>query len=143
MIVKKICFRFFSRKVFVGFIHVEGISHRWFIEFVFTRNSSICRNGLEISTSSWVKFFFMEFSIERVSFSRLGAFYFAHAVNSFLTNIGKLFIGAFRPHFIPSCFKKFNYHDFCNDTTQWIVNYTCLGENSSNEKIQYGAFNIR
>lgn len=90
------------------------------------------------------KFFFIQYlDWKQSSVSILGAFYFAHAVNSLLTNIGKLFIGAFRPHFIPSCFKKYNYHQFCNDTTQWIVNYTCIGETSANEKIQYGAYNIR
>ena len=89
------------------------------------------------------KLVFISLVIERGTSWRLGAFFFAHAVNSLLTNIGKLFIGGFRPHFIASCFKKFTPQNFCTDAAQWIVNYTCIGEDSPLEKVQYGAYNSR
>lgn len=72
-----------------------------------------------------------------------GAFAFANVVNSFLTNVGKVAVGRMRPHFIPSCFNQYSYKDFCRDPTDWIVNYTCLGESSSSVKEKDGAFDIR
>ncbi|CAM4852697.1 unnamed protein product [Rotaria socialis] len=73
----------------------------------------------------------------------LVVFAFAHGVNSFLTNVGKVSVGRLRPHFIPSCFNKFSYTDFCNDPNQWISNYTCIGESSTVLKEKDGAYDIR
>ena len=80
-----------------------------------------------------------------VSFTRslVGVFLFANCVNSFLTNVGKVSVGRLRPHFIPSCFQKYSYRDFCTDPNQWIVNYTCLGDSSSVVKEKDGSFDIR
>jgi hypothetical protein len=62
-----------------------------------------------------------------------------------LTNVGKVAYGRHRPHFIPSCFNKFSYKDFCadQDPNQWIVNYTCIGESSDYIVEKDGAFDIR
>jgi hypothetical protein len=60
-----------------------------------------------------------------------------------LTNIGKVAFGRLRPHFIPSCFNKFSYKDFCTDPNQWIANYTCIGESSTYTVEKDGAFDIR
>lgn len=73
----------------------------------------------------------------------IGAFVFSNVVNSFLTNIGKVTVGRHRPHFIPSCFNKFSYQDFCVNATQWFVDYTCLGESSAIVKEKDGAYDIR
>ncbi|CAF4675051.1 unnamed protein product [Rotaria sp. Silwood1] len=73
----------------------------------------------------------------------IGVFLFAHGTNSFLTNVGKVSVGRLRPHFIPSCFEKYTYKDFCVDATQWIVNYTCIGEASTVVKEKDGAYDIR
>ncbi|CAF4108573.1 unnamed protein product [Rotaria magnacalcarata] len=67
----------------------------------------------------------------------------AHGVNSFLTNVGKVSVGRLRPHFIPSCFDKFDYTDFCIDPNRWISNYTCIGESSTVLKEKDGAYDIR
>ncbi|UJR14055.1 hypothetical protein I4U23_001052 [Adineta vaga] len=73
----------------------------------------------------------------------IGIFAFASGVNSFLTNVGKVSFGRHRPHFIPSCFNKTTYKDFCVDPTLWIVNYTCIGEASATVVEKDGAFDIR
>ncbi|CAF1093839.1 unnamed protein product [Adineta ricciae] len=73
----------------------------------------------------------------------VGVFIFANCANSFLTNVGKVTVGRLRPHFIPSCFNKFSYKDFCGDPNEWIVNYTCLGESSDLVKEKDGAHDIR
>jgi len=73
----------------------------------------------------------------------IGIFLFANGVNSFLTNIGKVTVGKQRPHFIPSCFNKSTFHDFCTDTTEWFVDYTCIGESSGIPKVKDGAYDIR
>ncbi|CAF0971743.1 unnamed protein product [Adineta ricciae] len=73
----------------------------------------------------------------------IGIFAFANAINSFLTNVGKVSYGRQRPHFIPSCFNKTTYKDFCADPTLWIVNYTCIGESSAIFVEKDGAFDIR
>ena len=64
-------------------------------------------------------------------------------INSLLTNIGKVTVGRFRPHFIPSCFNAFSYREFCNDPNDWIWNYTCIGEDSTSLKVKDGAYDIR
>jgi hypothetical protein len=76
-------------------------------------------------------------------YSILGVFLFANCANSFLTNVGKVAVGRLRPHFIPSCFQKYSYKDFCADPNDWIVNYTCLGESSTAVKDKDGAYDIR
>ena len=73
----------------------------------------------------------------------LGVFAFSNGVNSLLTNIGKVAMGRLRPHFIPSCFGKYFYKDFCQDPNEWIWNYTCIGETSSAVKEKDGAYDIR
>ncbi|CAF1011448.1 unnamed protein product [Rotaria sordida] len=73
----------------------------------------------------------------------IGVFLFVHGVNSFLTNVGKVSAGRLRPHFIPSCFEKYTYKEFCTDANQWIVNYTCIGESSIVVKEKDGAYDIR
>ncbi len=52
-------------------------------------------------------------------------------------------MGRQRPHFIPSCFNKFTYRDFCVDPTVWITNYTCIGEASTTLIEKDDAFDIR
>ncbi|CAF3145574.1 unnamed protein product [Rotaria socialis] len=73
----------------------------------------------------------------------IGVFIFANCVTAFLTNIGKVTVGRLRPHFIPSCFQKYSYNDFCVNPNDWIVNYVCLGESSSIVKQKDGAYDIR
>ncbi|CAF1012144.1 unnamed protein product [Rotaria sp. Silwood1] len=73
----------------------------------------------------------------------IGVFLFANCANSFLTNIGKVAVGRLRPHFIPSCFQKYSYKDFCGDPNHWIVDYVCFGESSSVIKEKDGAYDIR
>ncbi|CAF1247469.1 unnamed protein product [Rotaria magnacalcarata] len=73
----------------------------------------------------------------------IGVFIFANCVTAFLTNIGKVTVGRLRPHFIPSCFHKYSYHDFCNNSNEWIINYECLGESSDIIKQKDGAYDIR
>jgi phosphatidate phosphatase len=73
----------------------------------------------------------------------IGVFAFANCVNLFITYVGKVSVGRLRPHFIPSCFNKFTYTDFCTNPTQWIANYTCIGESSSVVKEKQGAYDIR
>jgi len=73
----------------------------------------------------------------------LGSYGFAHVINSFLTNIGKVTMGRLRPHFIPSCFNVFAYQGFCTNPNEWIWNYTCIGEDSSSIKVKDGAYDIR
>jgi len=73
----------------------------------------------------------------------IGVFLFAAGANSFLTNVGKVSVGRLRPHFIPSCFQKYSYKDFCDSPNQWIVNYTCIGENSIIFKEKDDAWDIR
>jgi phosphatidate phosphatase len=73
----------------------------------------------------------------------VGVFIFANGVNSFLTNVGKVAVGRLRPHFIPSCFGKHFYRDFCRDPYDWIVNYTCFGEISTSFKEKDDAYDIR
>jgi hypothetical protein len=48
-----------------------------------------------------------------------------------------------RPHFIPSCFQKYSYRDFCKDPNEWIVDYTCLAETNSLVKEKDGSYDIR
>jgi hypothetical protein len=91
---------------------------------------------------------FIYYSIEMkniilIFFYGLGVFLFANCVNSFLTNVGKVAVGRLRPHFIPSCFKKYSYRDFCQDPNEWFVNYTCIGETSDAVKEKDGAYDIR
>ena len=57
--------------------------------------------------------------------------------------MGKVTVGRLRPHFIPSCFNKFSYKDFCQDPNDWYTNYTCLGEISDVVKEKDGAYDIR
>jgi hypothetical protein len=76
-------------------------------------------------------------------FYLLGVFLFANCANSFLTNVGKVAVGRLRPHFIPSCFNKFSYSEFCQYPNEWRVNYTCLGESSDSVKDKDGAYDIR
>lgn len=73
----------------------------------------------------------------------LGSYGFAHVINSFLTNIGKVAMGRLRPHFIPSCFNVFSYRNFCTNPNEWIWDYTCIGENSTSIKVKDGAYDIR
>jgi hypothetical protein len=73
----------------------------------------------------------------------LGTFAFAHVSNSLLTNIGKVAVGRFRPHFIPSCFGKYSYSEFCHDPNEWIMNYTCIGEMNPTFISKDDAFDIR
>ncbi len=73
----------------------------------------------------------------------ISIFIFANIMNSFLTNVGKVTVGRLRPHFIPSCFHKDTYKDFCSDPTVWITNYTCIGETSSVLKEKDDAYDIR
>ncbi|CAF0761073.1 unnamed protein product [Adineta steineri] len=70
-------------------------------------------------------------------------FIFANCCNSFLTNVGKVTVGRLRPHFIPSCFEKYSYKDFCQYPNEWIVNYTCIGESVDFVKDKDGAHDIR
>ncbi len=72
-------------------------------------------------------------------------FFYGLGVNSFLTNVGKVAVGRLRPHFIPSCFNKYSYKDFCEhqDPNEWFVNYTCIGETSDAVKEKDGAYDIR
>lgn len=73
----------------------------------------------------------------------VGVFIFANCANSFLTNVGKVSVGRLRPHFIPSCFHRYSYREFCNNPNEWFVTYTCDGENSSVVKEKDGTFDIR
>ncbi|CAF0765767.1 unnamed protein product [Adineta steineri] len=73
----------------------------------------------------------------------VGVFIFANCCNSFLTNVGKVTVGRLRPHFIPSCFEKYSYKDFCQYPNEWIVNYTCIGESVDFVKDKDGAHDIR
>jgi hypothetical protein len=99
-------------------------------------------NGLVISILSLVCYSIFAFNFNSI-FDSLGVFIFANGVNSFLTNVGKVAIGRLRPHFIPSCFGKYFYRDFCRDPYDWIVNYTCLGEISTSFKEKDDAYDIR
>ncbi|CAF1089501.1 unnamed protein product [Rotaria sordida] len=73
----------------------------------------------------------------------VGVFLFANCANSLLTNIGKVAVGRLRPHFIPSCFDKFSYTEFCRYPNEWMVNYVCLGEASDIIKEKDGSYDIR
>ncbi|CAF2994059.1 unnamed protein product [Rotaria sp. Silwood2] len=73
----------------------------------------------------------------------VGVFLFANCANAFLTNIGKVAVGRLRPHFIPSCFHKTSYKEFCRDPNEWIVDYNCFAESSSVFKEKDGAYDIR
>jgi len=73
----------------------------------------------------------------------IGVFIFANCVNSFLTNVGKVTVGRLRPHFIPSCFGKNSYKEFCHDPNEWIVNYSCYGDPSTIIKEKDGSYDIR
>lgn len=68
---------------------------------------------------------------------------FFNIITAFLTNIGKITVGRLRPHFIPSCFEKYSYTEFCKDANDWITNYTCIGESSTVLKLKDGAYDIR
>ncbi|CAF1314249.1 unnamed protein product [Rotaria sp. Silwood1] len=73
----------------------------------------------------------------------VGVFLFAISINLFLTYFGKVTVGRLRPHFIPSCFQKFSYKEFCQDPNEWISNYTCLGESSHAVKERDDVYDIR
>ncbi|CAF0871689.1 unnamed protein product [Didymodactylos carnosus] len=73
----------------------------------------------------------------------LGVFIFAACANSFLTNVGKVSVGRLRPHFIPSCFQKYDYTSFCTRPNDWITDYKCIGESSDLIKEKDGANDIR
>ena len=68
---------------------------------------------------------------------------FFNLITAFLTNVGKITVGRLRPHFIPSCFEKYSYTEFCTDANQWITNYTCIGETDTTLKFKDGAYDIR
>jgi hypothetical protein len=112
-----------------------------FIKFEFVRIHTIFPNGQEIFILSLVCLF--RELIGNIVVLNIGIFVFASAVNSFLTNVGKVSVGRLRPHFIPSCFNKFTYKDFCVDPTVWIANYTCIGESSAVVKEKDDAYDIR
>ena len=141
-LIRSPLFRSFYRRVCVGIICFARRRRVSSIRFSSVRRCTISLNGWETCTSSSVGL-----SVLRRQWKAgilvPGVFLFANCVNSFLTNVGKVSVGRLRPHFIPSCYHKYSYQDFCQFPNEWLTNYTCSGESSDVVKEKDGAYDIR